>query len=298
MPSEPLVLPPFTDAHVHLGLVPLADLRRGGVARVVDLGWTPDDAAAWARIPGVAVAGGLLGPPGGYPSRAGWAPAAAAVAVDSPDAGREAVLAMAALGALVIKVTLNADAGPVWGDGLLRAVVDAAHAAGLAVAAHVQGVGQAERAADAGVDVFAHTPWSERLSDALVERLAASATWISTLDIHGYGRRTGAFRIALDNLARFSAAGGDVRYGTDLGNGPQPLGLNPRELRALADAGLSADELVAALTTGTRGRWDPFRGSEEGPVSVLSGPPPAPGAATKDVVRWLRTATTTDRSTR
>ncbi|MFZ7087009.1 amidohydrolase family protein [Curtobacterium sp. RRHDQ10] len=291
MPPERVVLAPFTDAHVHLGLVPLAELRAGGIARVVDLGWSPTAAAGWAGLTGVAVAGGLLGPPGGYPSRAGWAPADAAVPVADADSGREAVVATAALGARVVKVTLNADAGPVWGDDVLRAVVDHAHAEGLPVAAHVQGVGQAERAADAGVDVFAHTPWSERLDDGLVARLAGTTTWISTLDIHGHGRRTPAFRTAQDNLARFAAAGGDVRYGTDLGNGPLPRGLNARELRALADAGLRGETLVAALTTGTQSRWNPFAGMPDGLVSVVAGPMPTSSRAA-DTVRWLGTART------
>ena len=59
--------------------------------------------------------------------------------------------------------------------------------------------------------------------------------WMSTLDIHGYGEGGAAFEIAADNLARFSARGGTVLYGTDLGNGPLPAGLNGRELAALVE---------------------------------------------------------------
>ena len=40
------------------------------------------------------------------------------------------------------------------------------------------------------------------------------------------------------------AAGGTVHYGTDLGNGPMPTGLNRRELQALEGAGV---DLVASL---------------------------------------------------
>ena len=61
---------PFTDSHVHLGLVDAVQLVRGGVGRVLDLGWSPDVAALWpergrfdAGWPEVQVAGGLLCPP-------------------------------------------------------------------------------------------------------------------------------------------------------------------------------------------------------------------------------------------
>ncbi|MBN0040541.1 hypothetical protein JN535_10240 [Cellulosimicrobium cellulans] len=72
--------------------------------------------------------------------------------------------------------------------------------------------------------------------------------WVSTLDVHGWGSPTAEQDVAVDNVRRFVALGGTVVYGTDLGNGPLPPGLNPRELRALAAAGLDAHALVAALT--------------------------------------------------
>ncbi|WP_139315864.1 hypothetical protein [Cellulosimicrobium sp. CUA-896] len=71
---------------------------------------------------------------------------------------------------------------------------------------------------------------------------------MSTLDIHGWGAPTPEQDVAIDNVRRFVAAGGTVVYGTDLGNGPLPLGVNRRELRALAAAGLDAEALLHALT--------------------------------------------------
>ena len=47
---------------------------------------------------------------------------------------------------------------------------------------------------------------------------------VSTLDILSFGRDTAELRVALDNLRRFHDAGGEVVYGTDLGNGPIPSG--------------------------------------------------------------------------
>ncbi|SFT32280.1 hypothetical protein SAMN04487904_10114 [Actinopolyspora lacussalsi subsp. righensis] len=39
-----------------------------------------------------------------------------------------------------------------------------------------------------------------------------------------------------------------MRYGTDLGNGPLPLGVNAREVAALQQAGMSVDDVLLAMT--------------------------------------------------
>jgi len=266
------VLAPFTDSHVHLGLVDAAQLPAGGISRVVDLGWDPAVAATWLAPtdegPEVRIAGGLLAAPGGYPARASWAPARATLAVRGLTASgrarraRTLVQRMHDLGATIVKVTLNADVGPVLDDAALRAVVDAAHDVGLPVTAHVQGVGQAARALAAGVDQFAHAPFSERLDDDLVAALAAATTWVSTLAIHDGATHETAF----DNVARFRAAGGRVLYGTDLGNGDQRIGVSAPELRALGRAGLGLAALLGALA----------------PDAVHGGAPAAPTAAPEE----------------
>ncbi|QYM63743.1 hypothetical protein [Microbacterium sp. Se5.02b] len=38
-----------------------------------------------------------------------------------------------------------------------------------------------------------------------------------------------------------------MRYGTDMGNGPMPVDLNPREVAALREAGLDTTALLRAL---------------------------------------------------
>jgi hypothetical protein len=83
--------------------------------------------------------------------------------------------------------------------------------------------------------------------------------WISTLDIHGWGAYGDDFARAVGNLERFVAFGGTVHYGTDLGDGPLPVGLNRRELLALQGAGLSVPGLLAAL----RGLLPPAPGAPE-----------------------------------
>lgn len=245
-----LALPVFTDSHVHLGLVEIAAVVPGGIGRVLDLGWDPAVATQWqGGHPELVIdiAGPLLAAPGGYPLNAGWGPMAGTREIADAVAVTSAIADLVRWGARVAKVTLNSEAGPVWDDELLGAVVRTAHATGLPVVAHAQGAGQAERALVAGVDALAHTPWTETLGDDVIRRMAVAMSWVSTLDIHGWGNYGADFARAVGNLERFIAFGGTVHYGTDMGNGPLPTGLNRRELLALEGAGLSVPAIVASL---------------------------------------------------
>ena len=295
------VFPGFCDSHVHLGLVDGYELARRGIAAVDDLGWDVDKVAGWSSDPGLPefrFAGRILTAPGGYPSESGWAPGRTCETVAAPADAKGAVSRQLSAGASLIKVALNSDAGPTLDNASLVAVVSHAHARGVKVVAHVQGVGEAVRAWDAGVDRLAHTPWSERLDDRLVTAMAHTQTWVSTLDIHGWGEYGADFFIAVDNLRRFHAAGGRVLYGTDLGNGALPVGINVRELQALESAGLDLPALVAAIAgngpgqngKGTRGTALPDAGTGDfGPkLSHIASPPTVPYSA------WLSTARTLD----
>jgi imidazolonepropionase-like amidohydrolase len=101
---------------------------------------------------------------------------------------------------------------------------------------------------EAGVDELAHAPWTERLDDELVAATARRMGMVSTLDIHSFGRDTPELQRATDNLRRFAAAGGRVRYGTDLGNGPIPPGIHAGEVGHLAAAGLSGEAILRSMT--------------------------------------------------
>ena len=303
------VLPGFLDAHVHFALIDPAPLTARGIARVLDLGgWTPPagaptsaepEAEAGARLPAAVFAGAFLAAPGGYPSERSWAPEGSVRFVARATDAAAAVDDQLALGASVIKVTLNVDAGPVLPHAVLAAITRHAHAHGAPVVAHAEGAGQSRRAFEAGVDALAHTPFTERLADDLIAAMAGRMAWISTLDIHGWGDPTDDFDRAVDNLRRFHLAGGQVLYGTDLGNGPLPVGLNVREIDALLGAGLTADDVLRSLTVEHLGG---FRTVLRGPagnagcdpehaagrlVTVLRGERPADPAAFS---AWLGTA--------
>jgi Imidazolonepropionase and related amidohydrolases len=255
------LLPPLTDAHVHIGLSEFATRGAGVLARLLDLGWDPPAlAAVVASAPTLGLevrwAGTFLTVPGGYPSTRAWAPAGSVTTIATAEQAVAAVDAQRGLGAAVIKVTLNADAGPVLPDDLLRAVVDRAHELGLPVVAHVEGAGQPMRAVAAGVDWFAHAPWTHRLTDAEIEAMAGRVGWIGTLDMHGRGEYGDDYARALDNLSRFVAQGGTVAYGTDLGNALSTADLNQREVAALRSAGVTGERLLTAVTgAGLLPRW-------------------------------------------
>ncbi|HEU5033354.1 MAG TPA: hypothetical protein VFT62_01205, partial [Mycobacteriales bacterium] len=103
-----------------------------------------------------------------------------------------------------------------------------------------------ERALDAGVDELAHTP-TEALPAELVERIATSGVRVvSTL--HTFVA-SGDGRAAVGNAGALVAAGVELRYGTDLGNGGTRPGAEPRELDLLArDVGLGPDGALRAAT--------------------------------------------------
>jgi len=264
--------PAFADHHVHLGLIDTSTLAASGIGRVVDLGWSDDVVALASGTPvATAYAGRFVTAPGGYPGASRWAPPRCTSEVAEPREAAAAVAHQVALGASVVKVTLNRDAGPVPDGSTLRAVVEAAAVAGLPVVAHCEGPGMVELGLAGGIAAVAHTPWTHRLDDEVVaEAVEAGQGWVSTLDIHGYGTPSADQDRAVDNLARFHGAGGRVLYGTDLGNGPLPATLNLREIGLLVDAGLSDDDLLAALT-------DPWPFADHGSgyrTEVPDGPEP------------------------
>jgi len=256
--SEPVrtlpgtLLPGLIDAHVHAALVDLATVRAGGIAGVWDLGGVPAQLASLARstergLPRIRYAGPFLIAPGGYPSDRPWAAKGSWRAIDSAAEATEAVEEAATAGATLIKVTAHTG-GPQLRLFTMTALVDAAHDRGLPVVVHAEGPGTVAVAYEAGADLLAHTPWTEPLDRGLVRACAERMRWISTLDIHGWGVQTPELTTALGNLRRFLEYGGAVRYGTDLGNGPLIPGVNPREIRALQQAGLTPNDILLSMT--------------------------------------------------
>jgi imidazolonepropionase-like amidohydrolase len=244
--------PGVVDAHVHLAFGSAEQMLAGGVVAVRDLG-APAALTAQLRArsapPAVQVAGPVLTAPGGYPSRS-WGADGVAAFVEDPAAASDLVARLVADGADVVKVAVEPAGGaPIPTRAVLRAVVDAAHRAGVRVTAHALTAPAVERVLDAGVDELAHTP-VERLDDALVERIAAAGvpvvSTLHTLIAQETGsRERGA---PARNAAALHAAGVRLVYGTDLGNAGTRCGVDPRELDRLADAGLGRLGALRAAT--------------------------------------------------
>lgn len=273
--TEGTLLPGVVDHHVHLGLVNRNLLADTAVVQVHDLGWDPKEAVAFCDQPPHGVEVGAVGPfhtaPGGYPTGRAWAPPASVRALRDPDEASAAVAEVVSGGFNAVKITLHADF-PILEDDVLAALIDATHAAGLRALVHAEGKGMVERAVTAGADTLVHAPWTEQVPDDIL-LAGAQMTWISTLAIHD---RAG-MQIAIDNIARFRAVGGRVVYGTDMGNGPTPVGVNDAELRALGRAGLRGEDLIAAVTGG---------------APCLTALLPRPGNA-EELIAWLAAATRT-----
>ena len=245
------LLPGIVDAHVHLGFYPPAQVLAGGVTTVRDLGWPRERldalregaAAPGAASPRLLAAGQIVTVPGGYPTRAPWAPPGTARPVDGAAEAVAAVAELAGTGAAVIKVALDDRVGPTLPAPVLAALVGAAAERGLGVTAHVGTAVEAAKALAAGVGELAHWPFDSRpLPDPLVDALAESVVAVPTLHIDPTrARRAG--------LRRFVARGGRVVYGTDLGNQGPPPAVDTEELRLLVGAGLAPGQALAAATS-------------------------------------------------
>ncbi len=248
--------PGIVDAHVHLAFGGLDGALLAGLVAVRDLGSPEELAREWRTghvrpptgRPFVATSGQVVTAPGGYPSRS-WGRDGFAAFVDSPAQARVVVRDLAVDGSDVIKLALEPRRGwPVPDPATVRAVVDTAHSAGLAVVAHALRVDMVRRALDAGVDELAHVP-IERLPDDLVARIvAAKVAVVSTLQTFF---SEGAGRDAAANAADLVAAGVELRYGTDLGNTGTHPGVDPRELDRLAETGLGRIGALRAATQGS-----------------------------------------------
>ncbi len=179
----------------------------------------------------------------------------AVAVVDSPAAARRLVASLVADGVDLIKVCVEGVDGTEGGvssgraplhQSDLGAVVDAAHAAGLAVTAHALTVRAVEMALRAGVDELAHVPL-EPLPEEVVERIAAAGVAVvSTLQCHA-----GVGPAPARNAALLHRAGVPLIYGTDAGGASsRPPGVDPRELDRLAYAGLGRLGALRAATSG------------------------------------------------
>lgn len=246
------LLPGFIDSHVHIGFYDPKTVLEGGITVARDLGWPAKQIFPLAERlksstregPLLLASGPMITCPGGYPSRAAWAPRGTALEVRGVEEATEAVRGLVAEGAAIIKVAQDPRAGPVLEPEVLKSVVDETHSTGFAVTSHLGGLDQLEVALDVGVDELAHGLWSEEeIPEATIDRMVSQEmTVIPTLHID-------PSEVRIENLRKFHDAGGRVIYGTDMGNTGPPPGIDPTELMLMHEAGMSVEEVLASATS-------------------------------------------------
>ncbi|MGW4896866.1 amidohydrolase family protein [Kitasatospora sp. NPDC004240] len=283
------LLPGLIDAHTHVFDGSLAQALRYGVTTELDMFCVPGLLAGQRRLAAenddvadLRSAGTLATAPGGHPTQLLAALAGSGVggldgidptAIDSvsdPARATEFVRARLAEGADYLKIVIDdgtvhgADL-PVMSPDVARALTAAAHDAGLRVVAHAITASEVEIALDAGVDGLAHV-WSDLAPDdpaspRLAERVRAQGVFVVTTLAYFEAitaqhlptadcARPGSSANAVGALRALHRARVPLLAGTDATpfTPAHGTGLH-RELQLLTEAGLSAEETLAAATS-------------------------------------------------
>ena len=239
------LVPGFVDAHVHLQFTTPGEVLAGGVTTVRDLGGPADAAQSLiGRTPlKVLIAGRILTPVGGYPSRSWGADGTAREVTDVEDAVR-AVEEQVLAGATVVKVALEPSGGaPMFDLASVQAIVTRAREYGLRTTAHCGSAAALEIAIEAGVRELAHLPLHAVSPAEMVAAAEAGMVLVPTLEIRGEDPD------ALAAVAAFREAGGEVLYGSDLGNGGTAPGIEVTEVEAMLGAGMTPSEVLRSATS-------------------------------------------------
>ena len=274
------VMPGIIDTHVHLRSEArdtlVEDLQRKayyGVAAVLSLGRGTGEAAFAVRdevIPDAAryftVDRGITAPEPGRTEVPFW--------ITTEEEARAAVQELATLGLDWIKIWVDDRGGQFdkLTPELYGAVIDEAHQNGLRVTAHVFTLEDAKGLLEAGIDGFAHGIRDMDIDDAVVgmfrERpdvylvpnlpgpgVAVDLGWIAgtipadqleQMQAQQVDRPEAqeAFGIQARNLARLSAEGVTIAFGTDGGAGWSPHA----ELEDMVRTGMSNADVIVAAT--------------------------------------------------
>jgi imidazolonepropionase-like amidohydrolase len=273
------VMPAIIDTHVHLRETRdelVEDLQRKayyGVGAVLSLGRGSSDMAFEMRdevIPNAAryrtVGRGITAPEPGRTEIPFW--------ITTEDEARTAVQELAPRNVDMVKIWVDDRNGQFdkLTPELYGAVIDEAHQQGLRVTAHVYTLEDAKGLLRAGLDAFAHgirdmdiddevvALFAERPNVVLVPNLpgtgvAADLSWLSgtippdqleQMQERSVDRPAAqeAFGIQARNLARLSAEGVTIAFGTDGGAGWSPHA----EMEDMVLAGMTVADVIVAAT--------------------------------------------------
>ena len=254
------ILPGFINAHVHDAFsgVRLEVWAQAGVTTVRDegigaaAGNLPDliafRDAYWnePRYARLVSAGYMMTAPGGY----------GRLAVSSAEEARLRAHEQLDQGADMLKVAVeDGIAGRtdmnVLSREALAAIVEVAHGRHTLVSAHVTDARFLQTVVSAGVDDAAHATWDPVPDSTFRQMIARRIAMVPTLTVfEAYGALAGSQA----SLRRFVALGGDVALGNDYTDPPQngfphfDLGMPMWEIRRMAEAGMSAAQIIVAAT--------------------------------------------------
>ncbi len=273
------VMPAIVDAHVHLGVTRetlVEDLKRRayhGVGGAMSLGHDGEGAPLDARdevIPGAAryrsAGRGITRPEQGRSEVPHW--------VTTEEEARQAVRDEAARNVDIIKIWVDDRNGQYekLSPELYGAIIDEAHQNNLRVTAHIFALEDAKGLLRAGIDAFAHGVRDQDVDDEFVELVKerpnvvlvpnmpnrgvpTDMEWLSgsmpaeelaELQVAATERPEAqeAFAIQARNLARLSAEGMRIAFGTD-GNRPWAPHV---EMEDMVAAGMTPEQVLIAAT--------------------------------------------------
>lgn len=193
-----------------------------------------------------------------------------ALVVDGPEECRRAVRTIARSGAKWVKIWASGGVLSERDDPRhshltpeeLRIIVAEAHAVGLTVGAHCEGLGATKDCIDAGVDSIEHGFYlDEEACQAMVAKDIPLVTTLAFLhrtaenrggEVPGYAidKANEILADAVDSVRMAYEAGVALAMGTDTFAEPlTPFGLNAEELQYLTRAGVPNDDALRAATS-------------------------------------------------
>ena len=251
------ILPGFINAHVHrsYNLEKLYVWAQSGVTTVRDLAAYPptssfelrdsfnkDPRAARLVAAGPQMTAGFV--PSGYPS---------SVFIYTVKQARAEAERILKEGADQLKIMLESNLGyadRVLSEEAARTIVEIAHRQGKKVSAHVSLSRDIKKAIDVGADDLAHMVIDKLPGDLINEIVEAGIYWTPTLEMWQGVLSKEYLAISLDNLNRFSKAGGKVALGSDYGGtyADFDLGMPMKEIQLMHQAGMSPSDIIVSAT--------------------------------------------------